>query len=69
MKLVWFLLAIFGIVIIAYPEFLAYLIWGFFLLVWLNIILINTAFNFMKKWNMASGKKEFFSFGKYKIYK
>jgi hypothetical protein len=69
MKFVGIFLVIFGILIISYPEFLSYLIWGFFLFIWLNIVLFNLGINSMKKKWETDGRWSFFKFWKYKIYK
>ena len=39
---------LFGILIISFPEFLSYLIGGFFLFIGLNIVLFNLGINNMK---------------------
>ena len=62
MKIFAVFLIIFGIIIIVYPEFLAYLIGWFFVFAWINLYLIWFAFN---KWN----KENYVKFGKYKIYR
>lgn len=69
MKFMGIFLIIFWLIIIAYPEFLAYLIWGFFLFIGLNIVLFNLGIKAMKKWNNTDTRGNFFNFGKYKIYK
>ena len=69
MKFMWIFLSIFWLIIISYPEFLAYLIWGFFLFIGLNIVLFNLWIGSMKKgWN-ADERWNFFKVWKYKIYK
>ena len=69
MKYTGIFLAIFWLIIIAYPEFLAYLIWGFFLFLGLNIILFNLKLSsFQKNWN-TDDRWEYIKIGKYKIYK
>lgn len=62
MRLFAAFLIIFGLIIIAYPEFLAYLIGWFFLFIWLNIFFIGLAFPRKKK-------EGFVKFGSYKIFR
>lgn len=69
MKFMWIFLIIFWIIVIVYPEFLSYLIWGFFLFLWLNIILFNLSMKWMNKWANTDERWNFFKFWKYKIYK
>lgn len=69
MKFAGIFLVVFWILIINYPEFLSYLIGGFFLFVGLNIVLFNLSLSSMKKkWN-SDERWSFFKFWKYKIYK
>ena len=69
MKFAWIFLSLFWIVIILYPQFLAYLIGWFFLFLGLNIILFNFKLGNMKnKWN-TDDRWSFFKIWKYKIYK
>ena len=56
---------LFGLIIIFNPLIISYLIWGFLMFVWLNII--ATKFLFFKK--SSSNWKDYVSFWKYKIYK
>ena len=62
MKFFSIFLIIFGVIIIIYPEFLAYLIGWFFVFVWVNLALIWFAF---KRWI----KEDYVKFGKYKIFR
>jgi len=68
MKTAGIFLSLFGIIIILYPEFLAYLIWGFFLFLGLNIILFNLSMDNISKTNVDE-RWTFIKIGKYKIYK
>jgi len=69
MKNTWIFLALFWILIISYPEFLAYLIGGLFLFIGLNIILFNLNRNNSSKNSNKDEKWSFFKVWKYKIYK
>lgn len=64
MKLFPLTLIIFGIILIVFPEIIAYLLWGFFVFIGINMILITAPF-----WKKKSGDDEFIKFGKYKIYR
>jgi len=68
MKFAWIFLVVFGTLIIVFPQFLAYLIWWFFLFVWLNIIIFTSSINNKNK-NNSDNRWSFFKIGKYKIYK
>jgi hypothetical protein len=64
MLIYWILTLIFGISVIVFPEFLRYLIWGFFIFFGINLIVIGSIFKKKK------GKKEnYVEIGKYKIYR
>lgn len=65
MKFVSLFLFFFGLIIIIYPQFLAYLIWFFFMFAWLNIFLVTMKFG---KW-VNNSWEEFVRFWKYVIYK
>jgi hypothetical protein len=65
MKLIPISLIIFWIIIIAAPEILAYLLWGFFIFLGINGLLIWGLFSKFKK----SGQEDYVKFGKYKIYR
>ena len=69
MKYLGFWLTVFGIIVIIFPEFLAILIGSFFVFLWINILLMGTAFwsPFWKK----PGKTwdDYVKFWKYKIYR
>jgi len=69
MKYTGIFLAIFWLIVIAYPEFLAYLIWGFFLFLGLNIILFNLKLSSMKNTSNTDDRWSFIKIGNYKIYK
>lgn len=64
MKILPISLIIFWIIIIAAPEILAYLLWGFFIFIWLNMF----AFFWMFKKKSSKGE-DYVKFGKYKIYR
>ena len=68
MKLVPIFLIIFWIIIIAAPEILAYLLWGLFIFLGLNWLLLSGLFK--KAWGKSSHHGEdYVQFGKYKIFK
>jgi hypothetical protein len=69
MKFAGIFLVLFGIIIITYPEFLSYLIWGFFLFIGLNIVLFNLSLGGMKKKWKTDDRWSFFKVWKYKVYK
>jgi len=59
-------LILFWIIIIKFPEFLAYLIGWFFVFLWLNMLIVWIIFNL----KMKKTKDEWFvKFWKYKIYR
>lgn len=62
MKLFAIFLIIFGAIVIAYPQFLAYLIGWFFVFIGVNMLVIG--FIFPKK-----KKDSFVKFGSYKIFR
>lgn len=65
MKFLSIFLIIFWLIIIIYPEFLAFLIGIFFMFIWLNMFLVSLRFG---KWVNQSWE-EFVRFWKYVIYK
>ena len=69
MKFAWIFMVVFGILIISFPEFLSYLIGGFFLFIGLNIVLFNLGINNMKNKSNSDDRWSFFKIWKYKIYK
>ena len=69
MKFIGIFLSLFGIIIILYPQFLAYLIWGFFLFLGLNIILFNLSMNQKNSFSNVDERGSFVKIWKYKIYK
>ncbi len=56
---------LFWITIIIFPKFLAYLIGGFFVFVWVSMLSVGSIFNFGKK----SKEDNYIKFGKYKIFR
>lgn len=62
MKALALFLMIFWLIVIAYPEFLAYLIGWFFVFIWLNMLLMGFVFPSKKK-------ESFVKFGSYKIFR
>lgn len=54
-------LIVFWIIIIVFPEIIAYLIGSVFIIIWINILIFSKSF---KSW-----KEEYVKFGKYKIYR
>ena len=69
MSKIWIFLTFFGLIVIIFPEFLAFLIGGFFLFIGLNILFFNLSLNSNIKNSKWSNKEEVFKFGKYTIYK
>ncbi len=65
MKLFALFFILFWVIIIIFPEFLAYLIGFFFVFVWVSMLSIWSMFNFGKK----SKEDNYIKFGKYKIYR
>ncbi len=63
MNLFWLLFLVFWIVLIVFPDILAYLLWWFFIFLWINILIFFRALNSKK-----SGEN-YVKFGKYKIYR
>lgn len=65
----WIFLTIFGLIIIIFPEIIAFLVWWFFLFLWLNILFFNFSIKSNINKSKSSNKEEVFKFGKYTIYK
>lgn len=65
MRFLSIFLIVFGIIIIKFPEFLAYLIGFFFVFIGFNMFLITMKFG---KW-VNNSRDEFVRFWKYVIYK
>lgn len=63
MKFFWLLLISFWAIIIIFPKFLVYLIWGFFIFIWVNTLILSATFN------KSKSKDEYIKFWKYKIYR
>lgn len=68
MKLIPIFLIIFGVIIIAAPEILAYLLGGFFIFLWINGLILWGLFSKAKKWSAHHGDN-YVQFWKYKIFK
>jgi hypothetical protein len=64
MRIFPMVLIAFWIIIILFPALLAILIGGFFIFIWLNILIFFKSM----KWG-KSDKEEYVKFGKYKIYR
>jgi hypothetical protein len=58
-------LILFGFIVIAFPQILAYLLWGFFIFLWVNLLFIN---RIIFK-NKGENKESYVKFGNYKIYR
>jgi len=54
-------LIIFWIILIKFPEIIAYLIWGLLIFIWVNMLIFMRA---VKKW-----KQDYVKFWKYKIFR
>lgn len=66
MKILSIILITFWIVIIVFPAIIVFLIGGFFIFIWANLLLLftkNSKKNKDKKW------EEFVKFGNFKIYR
>ncbi len=59
-------LIVFGLIIVYFPDILAYLLGGFFVFLGVNMLLISWVFGTKKS---SSGGEEFIKFWKYKIYR
>lgn len=69
MSKIWIFLTLFGLIIIIFPEIIAFLLWGFFLFLWLNILFFNLSVKNNINKNKSETRKEVFKFGNYTIYK
>jgi cytochrome bd-type quinol oxidase subunit 2 len=69
MRNTWIILVLLGILIIAFPEIIAYIIGGLFLFIWLNILFFSL--NLSKNSNTSNRDNDgaFIKIWKYKIYK
>lgn len=63
MKILPLVLIIFWIILIVFPDIIAYLLGWFFVFIWINMLLLG--WMFWKKEN----KEWYVKFGKYKIYR
>lgn len=63
MRVVPMWLIVFWIIIILAPAILAYLIWWFFIVLWINILIFFKNVNWKKDWN------DYVKFGNYKIFR
>jgi len=61
MKPIPIALIIFWIIIIKFPEIIAYLIWWLLIFIWVNMLIFMRA---VKKW-----KENYVKFGNYKIFR
>ena len=67
MNKAWLILVIFWVIVIVFPEIIAYLIWWLLIFIWLNIFLITkTKESFWKK---KPSMDNFVKFGDYKIFR
>jgi len=65
MSAFWIILVISWIVIITWPEIIAYILWGLLLFFWLNILFAK--YVFFSKWKQK--EENYVKFWSYKIYK
>lgn len=65
MKTIPISLIIFGFIIIIFPDILSFLLGGFFIFLWINILLINKVISKNKNWEWENYVK----FGNYKIFR
>ncbi len=59
----WLILVAFWIILIIFPEILAYLLGGFFIFLWVNILI------FFRNINSKKSGENYVKFWKYKIYR
>lgn len=64
MQAIWISLLIFWIIIIVFPEVIAFLIWWFLVFLALNILFLSNKIS-----KDSQNKEEYIKFGKYKIYR
>ncbi len=64
MKWLWIGLIIFWIIIIAFPAILVFLIGGFFIFLWINLLTFFWVFNKTKQ-----SREDYVKFWNYKIYR
>lgn len=64
MPVFWIILVVSGVIIIAYPQIIAYMIWGLLLFFGINILLAKYLFFKNTKW-----WENYVKFWNYKIYK
>lgn len=64
MPVFWIILIVSGVIIITWPQIIAYMLWGLLLFFWLNIIF--TSFLLSKNKKQGSNYVKFWN---YKIYK
>lgn len=64
----WIFMLIFGLLIIAMPEIIAYIIWWLFIFIWISTLSAYFAFNRYRQ-NKHNSDWEYFTFWNYKIYK
>jgi hypothetical protein len=64
MPVFWIILVVSGVIIIAYPQIIAYMIWGLLLFFGINILLAKYLFSKNTKW-----WENYVKFWNYKIYK
>jgi len=64
MRAFWTCLIVFWVIIIAFPAILVFLIWGFFIFLWINLITLGVlASKKPKEW------ESYVKFWNYKIYR
>lgn len=64
MKWLWIGLVVFWIITILFPEILVFLIWGFFIFLWLNLLAFFWSFG-----RKREEKEDYVKFWNYKIYR
>ena len=68
MNKIWLILAIFWIIVIAYPEIIAYLIWWLLIFIWLNLFILTKATK-TSFWQKKTSMEDFVKFWDYKIFR
>ena len=69
MKLIPIFLIIFGVLLIRFPDLIGWLLWGLFIFLGLNGLILGWLFNKMKWKSTKPNWDDYVQFGKYKIFK
>ncbi len=67
MKIYAIIFIVFGALIVIFPDLVWILVWSFFIFIWLNMLVLSSAF---KTWiKDFSNSNDYVKWGKYKIFK